>query len=376
MNGYVSPLPPKDTAADTLLTLIAVTGELPAAQAARFAPSAFYLEKTVTALKKEKLIRTYYKDGLRGYRLTAKAKKLLQKERPDQFGRFFSAESVISNPKYTIQDRLRLHRLAESMTAMTLADFATYPWEKPTLFQNGNVSGGVVFSPPCYYTAGEIKEIGQEAAKFRGSRATGVLLSFDDDYAVYNTGNAEMEWKFQAEVRMKTFLARVLSDARRVRRIPKAAVKAIMLASDMSQLHNLMDTVKQSKHQFFVLDGSYEHFYYVTNDSGGEVILQLLGFCELRSLIDSLLSKDLAPNDPLAAYENDGFDRSGLPVLFAYTCDMPRIKRYVNALTERNMRGRLICFDFQAEALHQVCGENIKIQTLDLEAVKGGIANQ
>lgn len=376
MSGYVSLLPPKDSAADTLLTLIAMTGELPAAQAARFAPSVSYLEKTVTALKKGKLIRTYYKDGLRGYRLTAKAKKLLQEERPDQFGTFFSAESTINSPKYTIQDRLRLHRLAESVVAMTLAGFVTYPWEKPTLFQNGNVSGGVVFSPPCYYTAGEIKEIGQEAAKFRGSRTTGVLLSFDDDYAIYNTGDAEMEWKFQAEVRMKTFLTRELSDARRVRRMPKAAVKAIMLASDMSQLQNLMDTVKQSKHQFFILDGSYEHFYYVTNDSDGEVILQLLGFCELQSLINSLLSKDLAPNDPLAAYENDGFDRNGTPVLFAYTCDMPRIKRYVNALTERNLRGRLICFDFQAEALNRVCGDSIKIQTLDLEAVKGGIVNQ
>ena len=75
MNDAVSLLPPRGPAESTLLAMIAISGELPVSQAARLIDSAYYLEKMITRLKKEKLIHTYYSDGLRGYRLTAKAKK-------------------------------------------------------------------------------------------------------------------------------------------------------------------------------------------------------------------------------------------------------------------------------------------------------------
>ena len=58
------------------------------------------------------------------------------------------------------------------------------------------------------------------------------------------------------------------------------------------------------------------------------------------------------------------------PVLFAYTCDMPRIKRFDNALQIHDIRGTLYCFDFQEDAMRQICGQQVKIESLDLEKVK------
>ena len=49
-------------------------GEFPADQLNRLIPSASYAEKLITDLKAEHLIRTHYRDALRGYRLTKAAK--------------------------------------------------------------------------------------------------------------------------------------------------------------------------------------------------------------------------------------------------------------------------------------------------------------
>ena len=376
MNDAVSLLPPKDSVANTLITLIAITGELPVNQATRLVESAYYLEKMITRLKKEKLIHTYYKNGLRGYRLTANAKRQLLKERPEQFARLFHGETIINRPKYTIPDRLRLHRMAEVMVTMSMAGITVYPWEKPALFENGQLNRDVSFVPSAYYTAGEIKEIGQEAAKVRGSRATGVLLTYSDDFIIYNTGNVEMEWKYQSEVRMKTLLTRELEQGRMERRLPVSDLQAIVLAADMTQMLTLTDSLKQSKHNYFVLDGTYKHFYYIPNNSDGEFLLQILCDRDLHAALDNLLTEDLAPGNLQASVENDGYDARGDPVLLAYTCDMPRIKRFDNALALQEKTGTLICFDFQEETMRQICGANISLQTIDTEALKGGIADQ
>ena len=52
-----------------LLSLTAISGEFPTDQLNRLPGSPYYLESVVTALKKDGLLRTYYRDKLRGYRL-------------------------------------------------------------------------------------------------------------------------------------------------------------------------------------------------------------------------------------------------------------------------------------------------------------------
>ena len=58
-----------------LLSLTAISGEFPTDQLNRLPGSPYYLESVVTALKKDGLLRTYYRDKLRGYRLGHSAGK-------------------------------------------------------------------------------------------------------------------------------------------------------------------------------------------------------------------------------------------------------------------------------------------------------------
>ncbi|MCX4374465.1 MAG: hypothetical protein OSJ58_22105, partial [Dysosmobacter sp.] len=61
--------PPLDTAAGLLLTLTALSGEFPTALVSRLPGGEAYKMKVVKRLKKDKLLHTYYADGLRGFRL-------------------------------------------------------------------------------------------------------------------------------------------------------------------------------------------------------------------------------------------------------------------------------------------------------------------
>jgi hypothetical protein len=63
-------LPNNQSQAYMILSLIAISGELPTNQINRLPGGGEYKNKLIKNLKNKKLINTYYKDKLRGYKLT------------------------------------------------------------------------------------------------------------------------------------------------------------------------------------------------------------------------------------------------------------------------------------------------------------------
>ena len=82
--------------------------------------------------------------------------------------------------------------------------------------------------------------------------------------------------------------------------------------------------------------------------------------------MDGILSQGLDPARPNWAVVNDAMDGDS-PVLFGYTCDMPRIMKFDNVLHIHGRTGTLYCFDFQEDAMRQVCGPNVEIRHIDFE---------
>ena len=76
-----------------LLEMVGLCGEFPSGQLNRLIESDSYAEKVVTDLKQSKLIRTHYKDGLRGYRLTKHAKELLLSQNPCRFQNYLTGNT-------------------------------------------------------------------------------------------------------------------------------------------------------------------------------------------------------------------------------------------------------------------------------------------
>ena len=149
-----------------LLSLTAISGEFPTDQLNRLPGSPYYLESVVTALKKDGLLRTYYRDKLRGYRLGPRAKATLLESRPDRFASYLTGDTDTNRLKCEIDRRLRLHRLAETYVTMDNAGVCVYRDEKPAVFAPEGYAGGRIVYP-AFFSSREVKEMGIDTTKIR-----------------------------------------------------------------------------------------------------------------------------------------------------------------------------------------------------------------
>lgn len=371
---YGGDIPSLSSLGGLILLLTALSGELPATLIFRLSLHDAYLEKVVKSLKGKRLLRTYSRDGLRGFRLTSFAKKSLLERWPDLFGEIFVGQSATNAPGYKTADRLRLHRMAEVLVTMLNAGVSVYPWEKPDLFSPTPLDEAPHFECPAYYSSRELKRIGKQASEISSSRAVGVLLSNDEMAVIYNTGAGRMKWSARSETRLVAMLQVDICQARLAERFAGTKQNAILFGSSMSQLPEL--AVQDSKQcpSVFSQERDFPHIYFLTNDQHGEVILRLLNSPGEKAKLDDLLGHGLSDPRPDQAVENDAMD-GDTPVMFGYTCDVPRIRGFSNLLDLQNRTGILYCFDFQEGALRQICGQSVKIQCLDFATVKALLDN-
>lgn len=362
-------LPALSSLSGLILTLTALSGELPTDQIMRLPSTPAYRMKVLKSLKSDGLLRTYYRDGLRGVRLTKQAKRRMIDCWPDLFCPVLAGNSATNAPKYTTPARLRLHRMAEVLVTMLNAGVPVYPWEKPDLFSPMPLNEPPHFECPTYYSSRELKRIGKQASEISSSRAVGILLTNEEMSVVYNTGAGRMKWSARSETRLVAMLQVDLCQARLPERFAGTKQNAILFGASMSQLPEL--AVQDSKQcpSVFSQERDFPHIYFLPNDRHGEVILRLLNDpCE-KAKLDDLLGHGLSDPRPDQAVENDAMD-GDTPVMFGYTCDVPRIKSFSNLLGLQDRAGILYCFDFQEDALRQICGQGVKIQCLDFETVK------
>lgn len=358
-----NPLPGKQTKGYELLELIAISGELPVSQLSRLPGGESYKAAIITALKQQKLLKTYYRDSLRGYRLTALTKRLLCEESPDRFMFYLTGAGDTNHVRNEITRRLRLHRIAETTVTMKNAGVTVFRNERSAVFAP-DWSGDIRIRSPSFFNSREIKELGTVFAKIRGARSVGVLLTEREIFAVYNLGDSLMKWEYKSEMRTKALLKTVLCRERLPKQYSPDSVRGLIFGNRMELAYDLL--TNGGGKQYFVLDGNYESFCFLTNDRRGEAVLKLLCDSELADSLNELLTGDLEPAQPGYTIENDAME-DGNPVLLCYTCDLPRIKRFQSALQLQNKHGTIICFDYQAETLRRYCGDTVQFQTIDFE---------
>lgn len=346
--------------------MTAICGELPANQLCRLPGGDCYKRNVVKGLKSKKLMRTFYRDGLRGYRLTIHAKESLCASEPQRFSFALTGATETNHIKSEITRRLRLHRIAEATITMSNAGVVIHRDEKPDIFAPDWASGArPCIMSPAFYNSREIKEMGTLFVKIHGARSVGMLLTSSHAFVVYNLGNCLMKWEYKSEMRTKALVKTVLCSQRLSHQYAPEAVQGLILGNSMDLAYDILSG--ESGRQYFILDGNYEHFFFLTNDHWGEQLLRLLCSRELSEKLEDILLGDLYEGDCGSTLENDAFDEAGNPVLLGYFCDLPRIKRFDTALRLLGKIGTLICFDFQKEALRRYCCNLVTFQTIDFE---------
>ena len=355
--------PREDTISYHLLELTAICGEFPVPLLIRLPCSTSYKESVITFLKKEGLLRTYYRDKLRGYRLGRRAKSFLLAENPERFSFFLTGNGETHKLKSEFSRRLRLHRVAEIFVTMQNAGVRIFRDEKPEVFSS---RGSPVQSLdiPAFYSSREIKEIGVEAVKIRGSRMAGALLAPSGIFATYNGDSYTMKWDYRAEIKVQVFLKLLLCCERLPAQYARTEISGLLLGNGLEHFYQILSGADTGSRCFFLLDGNYEHFYYLTNDHYGDTLLRLLCDPVKISELDHMLMQGLYPKDAGLPIEHDALDENGNPVLFGYFLDIPRINRFHTALQLQERTGTLICFDFQKEVLHRSCGGQAEFSTI------------
>ena len=365
------------TAAYRLLSLTALSGECSPDILSRLGIGPSYGEKLVTKLKDEGLLKTHYKDRLRGYRLACGGKKLLLAQNPERFSFYLSGNTETNHPRSGYPRRLRLQQASHIYAMLLNAGITFFRDEKPLIFREEPQAGESVRMPlPIFYHSREVKELGTEAVKIGNSRIMGILFAPGCIYALFHTGTAPIKWEYQTELRVKTFLSHHVSRGILSRGSiepcyhPDTPIRLLFIGSGMDTALKLMESTGGFQKSYFCLDSSFDYFHYVPDDAAGETTLRLLCSPALQKALRSLLLSDLQIPCPDYGLEHDAVS-DGMPVLLAFDFDMLRLSRFRTALSFHGLTGSLICFDFQKPILQQYFGDAAIIDTIDLKKFEG-----
>ena len=326
----------------------------------RLTSSKSYRKKVVTSLTHDKLLRIFSKDHLRGYRLGIRGKHLLRERAPERFQFYLSGRTDTNSLKSSPARRLRLHRIAQTYVTMLNAGAMIYRDEKPPVFVPDG-SSPCRIEAPAFYDSREMKELGLEMVKVHGSRMVGSLLTPSRTFAVFNGMDAVPTFDTQIEQRGKIMLQNI----RCTRTGASYTPDGILLSDQWTVMTTLLEDAKTYKKERFLFGEGYEHFYFLTNDYHGETLLWLLCHPDVIGQLNAMLLQELQPPCRNAFIENDARTDAGAPILFCYLPDLPRLFRFLSALELLQMKGAILCFDFQADALQPLCGDKVVLQTID-----------
>ncbi|MCM1188521.1 MAG: hypothetical protein NC541_04395 [bacterium] len=358
------------TSAYRLMELAAISGECSPGVLALLGIGPSYGEKLITRLKGEGYVRTHYKDGLRGYRLTSRGEKLLLAENPARFSFYLSGSSDTNRPRSDLPRRLRLQQASTAYAMLLNAGVEIFRDRKPMLFSTETRAAPRSMALPAFYHSREVKELGAEAVKINNSRAMGILLSPECIYAVFCTGGSLMKWEYRTELKVKALLSyhasRGILSGTGTGYHPDTPIKALIIGNGMDTSLKLMESTGGFQKSYFYLDSSFDYFHYIPDDAAGNTMIRLLCSPALLKGLRSLLLSDLQPPCPDYGLEHDAVS-DGTPVLLAYDFDMLRLSRFRTALSFHGLTGNLVCFDFQKPVLQQYFGEAATIETIDLE---------
>ncbi len=158
-----------------------------------------------------------------------------------------------------------------------------------------------------------------------------------------------MKWRYKSELRVKTLLWNILCQQRLAQQYRVEQVHGLVLGDSMDLAYQILTSTGGAKHDYFMLDGSYDHFYFLTNDHQGEVILALLCDPVKTAELDRILSQGLSAairQGHGAGCRRAGWNAGAVRLLLRSA----RIVRFNTALELMERPGTLICFDFQADA--------------------------
>lgn len=344
--------------ADTLLLMIAISGEMPANLPEKVVGSKSYAAALITELKKKRYVFLRYKDGLRGYVLGKRGKHYLLQSYRKEVAAYLTGASETNHVKSELEKRLRLHRMCRTWEYFFAHGNLIFSTEKPVIFTQACFEKMFL---GVYYGSQELK---QQVDRVKGSRACGLYVRNGETFVVYNSMENLMKWSKKMETAMRCWVERNMMQAGRT-----WEGKAILLGSSMELLKKIFFSNGGMRQELFQIDDIYEKYYFVPEEYEGSYLqVELLTDKQKGYTFSSFLNTTLDE-----VIKNDfsicAGTKNGIPAYFVYDLELRKLQM-VKQDIERRGKGIVICFDYQQNVLKDIYGREVKMMVLDYEKVK------
>ena len=360
----------KTSKVDILLIMIALSGEYPYNGFHRLAIGTSYARQLRHRLYQQDMIKLIKQDGLKGLVLTYNGIEVMKKSNPDRF-RYMS-----DKPRTELTRRYRKQMFARTYCSLLNADVEFLPDRTPFLYTHQRHQPYTSAYPllqtdmltedkPCFYSSVEIKyELEDYVQQIRNSAMMGMVLTRKEVFGLYHVGENRYPLSYATELTAALMIRNgTIIDM-------EQDTKAIVLVSDFEIASELIygNKEKRMTSSRFILNEAYQHIYLVPETSEGDTQLEVITHKEYRNMIEDTLTG--AYGEPKSNYKtiNDGFDKTGNPVLNGCLLDIIRLMKFKRGLLANDISGKILCFDFQMDFISmlmrpaKVTISNIKIQ--------------
>lgn len=375
-----------------LLRLIYMCGAIPYRSLRTLAKDPRLYQRAVKDMENEGIVVVDKKGGEKNIRLLNRA------ERKKEYEKYLTPEYVsyyerlayenVHRLNYDNKSALPASAMRGSATQIMMykagADISPYKRDlNSEMIQDEDI---------VYYTSVEIKRAGdygdkvekvkkrngETARKVINSRITGLLVSPGGEYAVYNTGNALIEWKRYGEVKMAIYLVQLIqkkSESVTSVNVPKEAIVIAQTPGLYAKICN--GEAKDSRQRTLLnIDFAYDRMYAVPEDVNGVLLLKMMQERGWRHRIYSaVLSERERENAKYTTIQCDGYDKEK-DIYKQVFCvpDLVSLKQFTRrAKLERDKKRFVIyCFTCQLPYVSQIADrDNFTILTIGIDLFYG-----
>lgn len=201
--------------------------------------------------------------------------------------------------------------------------------------------------------------------KLAYTRFVGMLIAYDDFYAIYNFRN---EWKvsaFNGEDKAKQAIQLTAGLNYKIK--PNAS--AIVIGDDFDVAREILLRSHLDRRKKIRITSVYNHLYYIPKTEFGIRMLRFFCIPDFTKKIKEALYEKKHLYEKEDGFEYDIF-KDGKFYLSILDGNIGRMERYWNFLHEHKCAGNVICYPEQEQMVRSYFGKKIEIHKVDISKIE------
>ena len=145
-------------------------------------------------------------------------------------------------------------------------------------------------------------------------------------------------------------------------------IDAMMIGNTMDLMPEILESDGGLKGELFQVDDIYEHYYYFSMADASSIQFRLVTDRKAGRRFRDFLCQMLKKREDKEYALPAGYDENGSPVYFCYELELQSLMRIHKEMGWKGT-GKVVCLDFQADALRTYFRKGVEILTILSEKV-------